>query len=65
MKLRIGDNIRHMSNPAVFGKIIDIQIRKTNKMSTGGSIEGRKFALVETPTGDHHWVPYDDIMQSA
>lgn len=65
MKLRIGDDVRHMSNPNVWGKIIDIQMRKAKKMSTGGSIEGRKFALVATPSGDQHWVPYDDIMQSA
>jgi len=65
MFLRIGDDVRHVFDPRVVGKIVEIRSEKSNTMSAGGTFTNKMYALVEVSSGDRHWIPYDDIMKNA
>ena len=64
MYLRIGDNVRHIFNSRISGRIIEIKEEKAQTMSTGGSFMNRKFALIEDTSGQQHWVSLDDVMKN-
>jgi len=63
MYLRIGDNVRHIFDSRISGRIVEIKEEKSQTMSTGGSFMNRKFALIEDVSGNRTWISYDDIMK--
>jgi len=65
MFLRIGDDVRHIFDPRIVGKVIEIKAEKSSTMAVGGTFMDKMFALVEVATGDKHWIPYDDIMKNV
>tara|TARA_Y100000591_G_scaffold307804_1_gene307527 strand:+ start:566 stop:763 length:198 start_codon:yes stop_codon:yes gene_type:complete len=64
MYLRIGDNVRHIFDSRISGRIVEIKEEKSQTMSTGGSFMNRKFALIEVASGQQHWVLFDDVMKN-
>ena len=64
MYLRIGDNVRHIFDSRIAGRIVEIKEEKTQTMSTGGSFMNKKYALIENTSGQQHWVLFDDVMKN-
>lgn len=65
MFLRVGDEVRHVFDPRVSGRIVEIKYSKGQTMSTGGTFEDKKYALVEDAQGVQTWVSFDDVMKMA
>ncbi len=63
MFLRVGDIVRHVFDARISGKILEIRHVKSNTMSTGGSFEDKRYALIEVKNSDPKWVLFDDIMK--
>jgi len=64
MYLKIGDNVRHVFDPRVVGRIVEIRQEKSQTMTTGGTFMNRKYALVEVTPSDRRWILFDDIMKN-
>lgn len=65
MYLRIGDDVRHIFDSRISGRIVEIKEEKSRTMSTGGSFMNKKYALIEVASGERHWVLFDDVMKNA
>jgi hypothetical protein len=64
MHLRLGDNVRHILDSRISGKVIEITSKAEKKLSTGGSFTERRFALIEDVAGRRTWVEFQDIMKN-
>ena len=63
MHLRNGDKVRHIFNANISGKIVEVKSLDDRTMSTGGSFTPRRYALIESKSGEQTWISFDDIMK--